>query len=282
MKKDMRLELARQEIQKIDQEMAELFQKRMEAVEAVASYKRDYGLTVYDRRREDELLKRNRSYLTNPELEGYYRQFFSSLLRLSKNYQKSLLEGLTVAIATGKEKIGEAIYPKAKIITYLSYEEVYQALVKGEVNLAILPLENRSHGEIGQVTDLLFFGPLFINGVVNVFDRKSGDWIRYALLSDKSSIADKSYKDSLIILTFSVKNEAASLAQVLNVIGSQGYNIRMIRSRYKKELFWKHYFYLELEGNIQNARGEEMLEALSIFCDHLKLLGAFTEVSMEV
>ena len=78
------------------------------------------------------------------------------------------------------------------------------------------------------------------------------------------------------ILVFTVKNEAGSLAKTLNIIGSHGFNMRNLRSRPMKELIWNYYFYVELEGDINSSDGKDMMRALNIFCDKLKLVGTYT------
>ena len=77
------------------------------------------------------------------------------------------------------------------------------------------------------------------------------------------------------ILVFTVKNEAGALAKTLNIIGSHGFNMRSLRSRPMKELIWNYYFYVELEGNINSQEGKDMLRALNIFCDKLKVVGIY-------
>ncbi|MBQ8292266.1 MAG: chorismate mutase [Bacilli bacterium] len=78
------------------------------------------------------------------------------------------------------------------------------------------------------------------------------------------------------IIVFTVKNEAGALAKTLNIIGSHGFNMRNLRSRPMKELIWNYYFYVELEGDINSNDGKDMMRALSIFCDKLKLVGTYT------
>ena len=51
--------------------------------------------------------------------------------------------------------------------------------------------------------------------------------------------------------------------------------MRSLRSRPMKELIWNYYFYVEIEGNINNNEGKDMLKALSIFCDKLKVVGVY-------
>lgn len=78
------------------------------------------------------------------------------------------------------------------------------------------------------------------------------------------------------IIVFTVKNEAGALAKTLNIIGSHGFNMRNLRSRPMKELIWNYYFYVELEGDINSSDGKDMMRALSVFCDKLKLVGTYT------
>ena len=78
------------------------------------------------------------------------------------------------------------------------------------------------------------------------------------------------------ILVFTVKNEAGALAKTLNIIGSHGFNMRSLRSRPMKELIWNYYFYVELEGDINSNEGKDMMRALSVFCDKLKLVGTYS------
>ena len=77
------------------------------------------------------------------------------------------------------------------------------------------------------------------------------------------------------ILVFTVKNEAGALAKTLNIIGSYGYNMRTLRSRPMKDLIWNYYFYVELDGSIRTEDGKDMLNALKVFCDKLKVVGTY-------
>jgi hypothetical protein len=81
--------------------------------------------------------------------------------------------------------------------------------------------------------------------------------------------------DERSILLFTVKNEAGALAKTLNIIGSHGFNMISLRSRPMKELIWNYYFYVEIEGDITGEEGQNMIKALSIFCDKLKIVARY-------
>ena len=81
--------------------------------------------------------------------------------------------------------------------------------------------------------------------------------------------------DNHSIILFTVRDEASALAKAINVIGNHKFNMRTLRSRSMKNLLWKYYFYVELEGNVKSEDGKLMLKELSEFCDKLKVAGSF-------
>ena len=57
------IEELRQEINKIDEEMASLFNKRMEVAKDIALYKKENNLPIFDKERELQLLNKNLEYI---------------------------------------------------------------------------------------------------------------------------------------------------------------------------------------------------------------------------
>ena len=84
------LERARKIINEADAQMAELFTKRMDAVKAVAEYKKQNGLPIFDAAREEEVVAKNLT-LMREEYAEYYEKFIRSNMEISKEYQKKLL-----------------------------------------------------------------------------------------------------------------------------------------------------------------------------------------------
>ncbi len=57
------------------------------------------------------------------------------------------------------------LYKGEELISYKSFREAYEAVENGSCYAAVLPIENSFAGEVGQVTDLMFFGNLEIDRV---------------------------------------------------------------------------------------------------------------------
>lgn len=84
----MKLNDLRQKINEIDEEMLNLFLKRMEVSKAIGIYKDMHQLPVLDERREKELIQKQKKLLNNEELWPLYKRFLKEVMHLSKEYQK--------------------------------------------------------------------------------------------------------------------------------------------------------------------------------------------------
>lgn len=80
------MEGMRKEIDLIDREMAELFEKRMRLSDKIAEYKRINRLPVCDEEREREMLERNAENVSD-DVRGLYLDFLKETLALSKRRQ---------------------------------------------------------------------------------------------------------------------------------------------------------------------------------------------------
>ncbi len=86
-----KLEEARLIINSVDDKMIELFKERMKAAEMVAQYKKENGLAIFDKKREDQIIEKNINKLKDSNLEEYYLEWFKSMLKVSKDYQKKII-----------------------------------------------------------------------------------------------------------------------------------------------------------------------------------------------
>ena len=164
-----KLEEARKIINEVDRQMVELFIKRMRAAELVYEYKRDMGLPILDQAREDAVIEQNAALVEDEVLRGYYMDYQKHLMGVSRAYQYRMQSGLKVAysgvegafahIAAGR------IFPEGNRVSYRDFKAAYNAVITGECDAAVLPIENSYAGEVGQTMDLIFSGNLFINGI---------------------------------------------------------------------------------------------------------------------
>ena len=353
-----KLEEARKIINEVDAKMAELFVKRMRAVEMVYEHKREHGLPILDEKREAAVIEKNSSLIEDEVLKGYYIDYLKGVMAVSRAYQYRLQSGLKVAysgvegafahIAAGR------IFPSGNRIGFGDFKAAYNSVVNGECDLAVLPIENSYAGEVGQTMDLIFAGGLYINGIYELEIRQNllgvegataqdvkrvtshpqalnqcHDYIESrGFVAEESSntalaaktvaeVNDKSYAAiasvetadiyglkvletnvntsgenttrfavlsktmaktpslSSTVLMFTVKHVSGSLATAVGIIAKYGYNMTALRSRPMKKHSWQYYFYIEIDGSIDNENGKQMLGELGAVCDRLKVAGSF-------
>ena len=84
-----KLDQLRADINRIDRDMAELFERRMELARQIGVYKHENGLPILDRDREADVISRNTANLSNMALLPYYTAFQQGLMGISRQYQAS-------------------------------------------------------------------------------------------------------------------------------------------------------------------------------------------------
>lgn len=163
------LDEAREIINRVDAEMAKLFVERMRAAEMVYEHKKAYGLPILDQARENAVIEKNSLLVEDEILKGYYVDYLKGVMALSRAYQSRMQNGLRVAYSGVPGAFAHTaagrIFPDANRVSQKDFRSAYDAVLSGDCDLAVLPIENSYAGEVGQTMDLIFSGSLYINGI---------------------------------------------------------------------------------------------------------------------
>lgn len=155
-----KLDQLRTEINKIDEEMAKLFVKRMEVVEEIAKYKQSTEMEVLDLAREKVVIEKNSNRVTDKKLKKYYIKFLEGNMKISRSFQESIL-GLDKVV--GYQGIPGSFsylalktkYKDELLKSYQNFEDVFTALKNKEIEVGVLPIENSYTGDITDNFDLM-------------------------------------------------------------------------------------------------------------------------------
>ncbi len=173
------LEYYREQIDKIDTKLIALMEERMDVAKNIGTVKLKSGLQVLDESREKKVLASRVDKVVNPEYEGLIEEFFVKVMALSRGVQQKLIDAHEMKTAfTGKacyqgvdggygsiaaSKIfGENIY------NVKTFENVFEAVISGEADYGVLPLENSTTGSITDVLDMLTQFEVFISGETSI------------------------------------------------------------------------------------------------------------------
>lgn len=88
------LEKYRKEIDEIDKQLIELFEKRMNVSAKVAEYKKENNLPIYNGERESQVITNNVHKLKNDKYEILARRFFIGIMELSRELQAEVIKRL--------------------------------------------------------------------------------------------------------------------------------------------------------------------------------------------
>lgn len=164
-----KLEEARNIINEVDKKMAELFVERMRAAEMVYEHKKEFGLPILDQAREDAVIEKNSALVEDEVLKGYYIDYQKHLMSVCRAYQYRMQSGLKVAYSGVEGAFAHVaagrIFPEGNRVSHSDFKAAYDSVLRGECDVAVLPIENSYAGEVGQTIDLIFSGTLFINGI---------------------------------------------------------------------------------------------------------------------
>lgn len=164
------LKQAREEINLVDEQLAELYQRRMQAVQQVLAYKQLHGLPVLDQSRELAVIQAGVQRVPDA-LKPYYADFLKDLMANSRRFQQDKMAPTRVAYqgveGAFSHIASQKLYETSQKIQYPSFLEVFEAVQNGSVDVGVIPFENSYTGEVGDVLDLLY---QFDVNILQMFD----------------------------------------------------------------------------------------------------------------
>lgn len=151
------LKAIRETIDQVDMELLRLFNKRMELAQEVGRVKASNGMALFVPGREEliiaKLMEANPGPLSEASLRAIYREIFASSRLLQYVLRVSYLgPEWTYSHLAARSLLGHS----AQYIPCSTLEDVFDALLKGKVHVAVVPIENSLQGGVGRTMDLLY------------------------------------------------------------------------------------------------------------------------------
>ncbi len=170
----------RQEIDSIDNQIVELFKRRMDCADKVAAYKAARGLPVMDRAREREILSR-RSAQVPEDMRSYVQVLFQLLMEASRMRQgkrmglrSEVADEMRAAIDAGptmfpsealvacqgvegayQQIATDRMFRHANISYHDTFDAVFRAVEESACDYGVVPIENSTAGSVTRIFDLM-------------------------------------------------------------------------------------------------------------------------------
>lgn len=283
----------RQQIDAVDQQLLELFVRRMEISSQIADYKKEYDLPVFDPVRERSKLADVASKV-DPQLENASKVLYSLLFELSRSYQSAknatqtpLFRQITHAIEStaplfprqamvacvGSENqrlqyAAERMMPTPQLLHFHNSEAVFSAVEQGMCRYGLLPMDS------ADLYDQLRRHRFFIVRSMGLFG-DDGQHSRFLLFSKELEIYPGADRTALVMV---LSNRPGSLYRVLARLYALGLNVAKLDSRPCPGEEYRIRFYFDLETSIYAQEFVRLLCELDDLCDDFQYLGSYTEV----
>lgn len=180
----------RDKLDVIDEQIVELYEKRMAICEEVGNIKIDAGRKIFDKQREKEKLATVTANAKDDFNKKGISELFEQLMSMSRKLQYQLLtkkgalgrlpfigvDSLEVDGARIVFQGTEGAYSQAAMEKYFgndinsfhvqTFRDAMEAIEEGSADFAVLPIENSSAGAVNEVYDLLMEFENYIVGEV--------------------------------------------------------------------------------------------------------------------
>ena len=187
----MDLKDIRVEIDSLDEQIVELFKKRMDCSVRVAESKRESGISILNIKREEQVLDRVEEL--GGEYGKYARLLYGSIMELSRDLQYTIINGdtdLKRIISTAETELDVqsdkwrvaclggsgsnshlaalGFFPNADISLQKNFDKVFESVENDECDFGVLPVENSCAGSVSRVYDLILKYRYYIVGEIDL------------------------------------------------------------------------------------------------------------------
>jgi len=360
----------RESIDAIDDQLVELLEKRMGIVRQVAEFKKHNSVNVKDRNREEEIINRIVGNLKDETFGDSMAELMDAIFRISRKMQRNITASQKPSHQHDQtDKVGyqgvEGSYSEEALIAYFGeqnprenythFEDVFKALDLGEIQYAVLPIENSSTGAIREVYDLMVKYGFYIAGehhlkinhhllglkgtelnqIQEIYSHSQGieqcshfldehpKWeripyyntamsakyvseqghiqlaaigskragaiyglellkenihdnmtntTRFVILSRTMETTEQANKISLV---FTTPHKAGALYESLSKFADEHVNMMKIESRPIKDKPWEYFFFIDIEGRLEDLQVAQALEKIQKESRYFKVLGNY-------
>lgn len=165
----MSLDNLRKKVDKIDEQMLKLFNKRAQEVIKITKWKKQDKLETYSPEREvkilSNLIKLNKGPLSAEDVELIFREVLSVCRSLRKDLKIAYLgpQGTFTHLAAIKKFGKKTAYLPAETIS-----EVFESVERRDADYGVVPVENSTEGAVSYTLDMFFTSNLKICSEITI------------------------------------------------------------------------------------------------------------------
>lgn len=268
-----KLELARRALDRVDRGLLGCLNRRMRLSARVARIKRAERLPALAPEREEQLLanlaRHNPGPIDEPALRAIYREILSASRAVGAT-ERVVCAGAEqgLAHAAALARFGS----HAEIRPGLAIEDVFYEVDRRKADYGVVAVESASEGVVNRTLDAFVESEVKICAEALLGDARGAARARLLVLAKAWSRRTGRDKTSLMI---SGQDRTGALHDMLLPLYRNRINMTSIKSRPSRRRPWEYWFFLDIEGHVDDARVARALAQLKGVCTSIKLLGSY-------
>ena len=280
----MTLDDVRVNIDRVDKQIKELFQERMELADQVACVKAQTGDNIFKPDREVKIIS-NLTEDIEPGIKREYVALLKRIMEVSRKYQYGstleMRDCLDIDWSSEYKEITKVAMLKSELYlcnmiskdtvdTVDSFTKVGELIENGQADAGIGVLEDISVGVSDEIHRLLVDNKLYINKCEVLKDSE----IRKKVVLFSDELVVKPEHNRLKIM-FTCNNKSGALASILSMISDYDVNLTEIHSKPNQKDDWNYEFYVEIEANLLNKEIQALAFQLKNETEYFQILGSY-------
>lgn len=280
----MTLADVRENIDIVDKQIKELFERRMELADQVAQVKAETGDNILKPEREVAIIEKLTQDV-KPGIKKEYIALIKRIMEVSRKYQYGrtlqLRDCLGISWLDEEKSVSSAAMVKNEV--YIcnmiskdmvqpmeNFEKVGEAVENGGVDAGIGILQDVSVGVSDEIHTMLVNRNLYINNCEVVEE----NGIRKKVVLFSKNLLVKPDHNRLKLM-FICKNKSGALASILSMISDYDVNLTEIHSKPNQQRQWNYEFYVEIEANLLKEEIQALIFQLQNETQFFQILGSF-------
>lgn len=280
----MTLDDVRVNIDRVDKQIKELFQERMELADQVAQVKAETGDNIFKPDREVAIISRLTEDV-EPGIKREYIALIKRIMEISRKYQygrtlemRDCLDLKWDTEDTDPKQVAMLktelylcdMVSKDSVKTFDSFDKIGDSIESGLVDAGIGVLQDVSVGVSDEMHTMLVKKNLKINKckIVEADNRRK----KIVMFSKKLVVRPE---DNRLKFMFVCNNKSGALASILSMISDYNVTLTEIHSKPDEAFSWNYEFYAEIEANLLQKEIQALVFQLKNETEFFKILGSY-------
>lgn len=169
MKGEDEIQLLRQKIEKVDDEILRLLNDRAKIVQQIGQIKFKMKMDFYNPRREEEILQRLRALSSGPFPKWAIPYVFREIISACRSLETEMTVAFLGPLATFSHLAGIQYFGSSvPFIPENTIQAVFEAVEKGKADYGVVPIENSTEGPVNPTLDMFIQSEVRICGEIMV------------------------------------------------------------------------------------------------------------------